>query len=77
MLKNKAMYVRVVDTRTMQPADEEPPREPGTSVEEIINNVVYQSGNQIVKSVITVMVAYFGLSTLSKMIVNNTDPRRK
>lgn len=77
MFKNKAMYVKMIDTRTMQPEGEVVPREPGTSVEEIINNVVYESGQQIVRSVITVMVAYFGLSTISKIVVNNTDPKRK
>lgn len=76
MFKDKAMYVQVVDTKTMQPTSEVIAR-PSDSIKDVIHDIIAEEGKQVAKIIVTVMAAHFLLSTVSTLIVNSINQPNK
>jgi len=72
MFKNKAIYIEAVEKKTMPQYSNLTPAQHNRLIEDVIHQVISESGEQVVKGVIIMMSAYFTLKTISVVIENLT-----
>lgn len=73
MFKNRALYIETVEKKkTMPPNVTITPEQHDRLIEDVINNVISDSGQEVVKGIVIVMGSYFTFKTVSTVIINLT-----